>query len=424
MKILLSAHACEPNCGSEEGVGWNTAWETAKHHETWVLTRPRYKAAIEAELLHQAMPNLHFVYFEAFPFTHIDPWRLGHLTGQLHYYLWQLKAYFVVRRLSQEITFNVVRHVTYVKYWSPSFVSLLPTPFIWGPVGGGESAPKAFWKDFSLRGKIYEFLRETGQRICELDPFTRLTASRSVLVLTTTQDTAHRVIKMGATEVQVLSEAGLTKSEIEKLSQLTLPCSSPIRFISMGRLLHWKGYHLAIRAFHQVQLPDAEYWILGDGAEREQLQQLINELGIDEQVKLLGRLPRDKSLSLLGECQILLHPSLHDSGGWTCLEAMAAGRPVICLDLGGPSVQITSETGIKVPAHDPEQAVRGLADAMVQLTSDPARRIQMGSAGRQRVNENFSWEVKGQFFAQMYQQVLSFETQVAKQLLITTTKSK
>ena len=173
-----------------------------------------------------------------------------------------------------------------------------------------------------------------------------------------------------------------------------------------------------------MQLPDAEYWILGDGAEREQLQQLINELGIDEQVKLLGRLPRDKSLSLLGECQILLHPSLHDSGGWTCLEAMAAGRPVICLDLGGPSVQITSETGIKVPAHDPEQAVRGLADAMVQLTSDPARRIQMGSAGRQRVNENFSWEVKGQFFAQMYQQVLSFETQVAKQLLITTTKSQ
>src|SRR2546430_4418443 len=42
------------------------------------------------------------------------------------------------------------------------------------------------------------------------------------------------------------------------------------------------------------------------------------------------------------------HPSLHDSGGWVCLEAMAAGRPVICLDLGGPGYQVTEESGIKI----------------------------------------------------------------------------
>ena len=50
---------------------------------------------------------------------------------------------------------------------------------------------------------------------------------------------------------------------------------------------------------------------------------------------------------------MLIHPSLHDSGGWVCLEAMAAGRPVICLDLGGPGLQVTEKTGIKVKASTP-----------------------------------------------------------------------
>ena len=58
------------------------------------------------------------------------------------------------------------------------------------------------------------------------------------------------------------------------------------------------------------------------------------------------------------------------SGGWTCLEAMAAGRPVVCLDLGGPATQVTEETGIKVPAPVPNQAVSGLAEAMTRLARD------------------------------------------------------
>ena len=64
---------------------------------------------------------------------------------------------------------------------------------------------------------------------------------------------------------------------------------------------------------------------------------------------------------------MLVHPSLHDSGGWVCLEAMAAGKPVICLDLGGPGEQVTRETGFKIPALDPDQAVKDMARAMAVL---------------------------------------------------------
>ena len=128
----------------------------------------------------------------------------------------------------------------------------------------------------------------------------------------------------------------------------------------MGRLLHWKGFHLGLRAFAQADLSEAEYWVCGDGAEWDRLHQLVKELKIESQVKFWGKLPRDQVLEKLGQCHVLVHPSLHDSGGWVCLEAMAAGRPVICLDLGGPAVQVTQETGFKIPATTPEESIQGL----------------------------------------------------------------
>ncbi|MEQ8962427.1 MAG: glycosyltransferase, partial [Coleofasciculus sp. C2-GNP5-27] len=259
-----------------------------------------------------------------------------------------------------------------------------------------------FWADFSLRGKVYETLRDLAQRLGERDPFTRITARRSVLALATTGETAQRLSKLGANKVQVLSQIGLSKPELARLEQCPMSESSPVRFISMGRLLHWKGYHLAVRAFAKANLSDAEYWLLGDGAERERLQALAEELGVASQVRFWGNLPREQSLERLGKCHILVHPSLHDSGGLTCLEGMAAGRPVICLDLGGPATQVTAQTGIKVPALNPEQAVQGLAEAMIRLANDPALRVRLGQAGQKRVKEIYDWEVKGEIWDQIY----------------------
>ena len=405
MKILLSAFACEPNLGSEEGVGWNTVLQSAKYQETWVLTRTFYRTAIEAELAANPNPNLHFAYIEPLGWSENFKGRQGGL--QLHYYLWQILAYFEARSLHRQIKFDIARHVTYVKYWSPSFISLLPIPFIWGPVGGGEAAPKPFWADFSFKAKLYETARNWGQRLGESDPFTRMTAYRSVLAFATTEDTAKRVLAMGKKNVQILSEAGLSKVEIAKLGKYEMPDSSLIRFISMGRLLHWKGYHLAVRAFAAANLPNAEYWLLGDGPERDRLQSLIEELGMSSQVKLWGKLSREESLGKLEESHLLIHPSLHDSGGWTCLEGMAAGRPVICLDLGGPGTQVTSETGIKVPAVDPDSAVQGLAEAIARLAGDAELRSRMGASGQKRVREVYDWDVKGQFFAQLCEDILA-----------------
>lgn len=407
MKVLLSAYACEPGRGTELGVGWNTAREVARYHEVWVLTRPDDgREAIEAELARHPVPNLHFIYFTLPILGSI--WKLGQGAFQIHYYLWQIQAYFVALKLHREIGFDLAHHVTFVKYSTPSFLSLLPIPFIFGPVGGGESTPKAFEQNFSGRGKIYESLRSLSRWVGERDPFTRMTVRRSILNWATTTETAERMIQMGASNVEVLSQVGLLSEEVTYLEKFPLPDTAPLRFISIGRFLHWKGFHLGLQAFAQANLPkETEYWLIGKGPEQERLQQIASELGIAPQVKFLPEMPRDELLQKLGTCLALVHPSLHESGGFVCLEAMASGRPVICLDLGGPAVQVTEETGFKIPALKPEQAVKGLAQAMRSLANDPDLRSQMGLAGRRRVNQLFNWATKGKFLVNVYEKVLA-----------------
>ena len=381
------------------------AREMAKHHKVWVITRPdESKTEIEAELARNPVPNMHFVYF-TLPFWQ-DSMRLGQSGAmQIHYYLWQIQAYFVARRLHEEIGFDLAHHVTFVKYSSPCFLSLLPIPLVWGPVGGAESAPAPFWKDFSLKAKVYEWARIIVRSIGEKDPFVHATARRSAVVRATTEDTAKELYKMGADQVDILPESGLPDSEIAQLAQYEIAQPAAVKFISMGRLLHWKGFHLGVRAFAEANIPGSEYWICGDGPERKKLEALAAELGVADSVTFFGLLPREQSLAKLAECQVLVHPSLHDSGGWVCLEAMAAGRPVICLDLGGPAVQVTEQTGIKVLAKNPEQAVGDLAMAMRQLAEDEETRSQMARAGRALIKAEHSWTVKGEALSEIYSQV-------------------
>ena len=409
LKILLSAYACEPGRGSEPGVGWNMAVEIAKNHRVWVFTSNTHRDEIEAELSIRPIANLNFVYFD--PFGWVYDWSKEGTPWQwnihLHYYLWQIQAYFVARSLHQKFGFDLAHHVTYVKYSSPSFLSLLPLPFFWGPVGGGESMPNAFLQQLAPKHKIYELLRKQVRRLGEIDPFVRLTASRSKVAWATTQDTAQCLMHIGAKNIQLLSQVGLNQSEIAKLTEYSVVRQPPVRFISIGRLLYWKGFHLGLQAFAKADLsPDAEYWVIGEGSELAYLQQLAIELNIAPQVKFWHKLSRGETLQKLSECLALVHPSLHDSGGLVCVEAMAAGCPVICLDLGGPGIQVTPETGFKITAQTPEQSVKDLARAMSRISHNTELRNEMGASGQKRVKEAFSWKNKAETIEQMYRELI------------------
>ena len=87
---------------------------------------------------------------------------------------------------------------------------------------------------------------------------------------------------------------------------------------------------------------------------------------------------------------MLVHPALHDNFPGVCLEAMAAGRPVICLDLGGPAIQITPETGFIVPATTPAESVEEIAQCLSLLDRDRALLAEMSAKCRVRARSEFT----------------------------------
>lgn len=402
MRILVSAYACEPEKGSEPGVGWNWVCHIACSHEVWVLTRANNRSVIETALEREPLPSLHFIYFDLPRWMCF--WKKGRRGVHLYYYLWQVGAWFLAKNLHRQINFNVVHHVTLVNYWMPSFLALLPVPFIWGPVGGGESAPRKFFRSFTFRGKVYEILRDLARSFIKFDPFVRLTARRAVFAMAATGQTEQRLRALGCPMVSIVSQVALPDDIMRRLQTFPARHGHLFRLVSMGDLLHWKGFEFGIRAFalFQLRFPLSEYWLIGDGPERKRLQRLAQKLGVGEKVRFLGKLPRSQAMENLAQCDVLLHPSLHDSGAYVCAEAMAAGRPVICLDLGGPAVQVSDETGIKIAALSPQQVVGALAKAMDQLARDPLLREQLGTAARERVVQYFSWAQKKEPINRMY----------------------
>jgi glycosyltransferase involved in cell wall biosynthesis len=80
---------------------------------------------------------------------------------------------------------------------------------------------------------------------------------------------------------------------------------------------------------------------------------------------------------------------------------------VICLDLGGPALQVTDNVGVRVPAQQRHQAIQGIADAMAALAQDPERRKAMGEAGRARVaSPEYSWDSKVAIYEGIYREVI------------------
>jgi glycosyltransferase involved in cell wall biosynthesis len=401
LRVLLSAYACEPGKGSEPGVGWNWVQQVARSHDVWVLTRSSNRQAIEAAMAREPLPRARWIYVDLPSWSRW--WKKGTRGLHLYYYLWQVAAYIPARRAHARIRFDVAHHVTFVNYWMPSLIALLPIPFVWGPVGGGESAPRSFRHDFSRLGQFHELARDFVRRLAQADPLVRLTASRAAIGFATTAHTQRQMRSLGCQNTAVYSEAGIPSHELAK-QRPSVTAKERFTVISMGRLIHWKGFHIGLRAFARFcrSYPDADYWVLGDGDERAGLEQLALELGVSDNVQFFGNVPRDSALEMLAAASVLLHPSLHDSGGWVCLEAMAAGRPVVCLDLGGPSLQVTDETGIKVPATTPHQAEIDLAHALLSIARNGQVRQTLGAAGRHRIEQCFAWDRKGAFISAVY----------------------
>lgn len=157
----------------------------------------------------------------------------------------------------------------------------------------------------------------------------------------------------------------------------------------LAALVHRKGVDVLLEALAHLRVAGLRswLWIAGDGEERDRLTAQCDRLELSDRVRFLGR--RDDTADLLGACDVFVLPSRYEGLGVAALEAMAAGRPVVCSAVGGLAFSvIDGRTGVLVPPDDPA----ALAAALVPLVRDRGLRLRLGEAGPERIDEGFREE--------------------------------
>ena len=159
-----------------------------------------------------------------------------------------------------------------------------------------------------------------------------------------------------------------------------LEFSSPT-LLCLGRLAKQKGFDIAIQAFSQVskKFPHLRLHIAGDSPERANLENLAKTLGVKEQVTFMGYIGLDEIPAIMNQATLSLMPSRFESFGLVALHTAQMERPLIATKIDGlPEIVIDKETGLLIPAEDPE----ALAQAIDLLLSQPELAISMGKNHR------------------------------------------
>ena len=413
MKLLISAYACAPNRGSEHSCGWNwTSEVTRLGHEATVLASPAHRTAILAAT--QQDPALQRIRW-LFPEVASWPLQQGKEPGWERTYnlLWQREALRVAQALHREQPFDLVHHLTWAGVRAPTFLGTLGVPLIIGPVGGGETSPSKLRDRFPLRGRVLEGVRDLSNATLELNPIVRQGLRSAGVIFARTADTKNLLSPPLRAKTYVQMELGVTQAQIGAPRPLR---DAPRKLLYAGRLLYWKGVHIAVEAMSRLvaHIPNAHLTIVGNGPEEPRLKSEIAERNLQANITLASWMPQEQFLRLYDTHDVFVFPSLHDSAGWVVLELICRGLPVVCLNLGGPKEIVTPESGIIVDTTglDTSGVASNLAEELRALLADPERLAALSAGAIARAGDFLLCNQVERLYAQAAEHLGAVATQV------------
>ena len=127
-----------------------------------------------------------------------------------------------------------------------------------------------------------------------------------------------------------------------------------VRYVSTGSLIYRNGFDLLISAFDRLKLPSDkwELTIIGEGKERANLECQINQVGLSNNIHLVGRMGKNEIAKILSSSDVFIFPSRSENFSVAVLEALCLGMPVIASICGGIKECVNSSNGLLFPVED------------------------------------------------------------------------
>ena len=167
--------------------------------------------------------------------------------------------------------------------------------------------------------------------------------------------------------------------------------------------LSWSAQHTRGKALPILlsALPETDVLdVLGEGRETARWKRLAARLGVADRIVWHGWLAKDKAQEVASNADVFVITSLRDLTSTVLLEALSAGKPVVCLDHCGFSDVVDETCGIKISVGKPKDVVRGFADALKRL-HDEVLRKRLSEGARRRAAE-YAWEKKQSVIERLY----------------------
>lgn len=220
-----------------------------------------------------------------------------------------------------------------------------------------------------------------------------------------------------ASRVAEIANDGEMRIEVVPFG-VDLECFRPVKFhearpgITFGVVKSFKplyGIDVIIRAFAAAQTDlealgcgPAKLVLVGDGPQRLELENLVVELGIQDQVLFAGAVPNADIPALLSSFDIFVQASYTESFGVAIIEAAACGIPVIATNAPGfVEVLGGGKFGLLVSRGNVEE----MASAMIALGSDSRARTRLAASGRTHVEEQYDFKENVRSMISIYRQL-------------------
>lgn len=404
--ILASCYAVNPYKGSEDAMGWNFVMQIARFNKVIAVTRENNREAIEQYMDKNPASeysNITFLYFDL-PY-YMRFWKKGSRGAMLYFYLWQKGIVDFVKK--QKLSFDIAHNVNFHNDWTPSFLWKLNKPLVWGPVGHHPLIPKMFLRPYSISYSIKDSLTWLIKKM-----FWNYSSA-----LKETKENAAYIWCMNTDVPVKLNLKSNSYSVFPSVASEdyynTVGSVEPQGFhiISAGRFVPLKGFDLTIRSFIKFlervpfdERKNCKLILVGSGPEKGFYGQLINNSIAKDNIEIIEWIERKELMKFYAKSSVFMFPS-HEGAGMVVAEALSFGLPVVCLDNIGPGQYITSECGFIIPQTNYDETVSGLNDALYKLFNDSSLLVKMSRKARERYNERFTWNSRGEHLNEIYNSI-------------------
>lgn len=304
------------------------------------------------------------------------------------------RAWRQVRRRIFAGEFDVVLRVVPITAVLPSpfafFLRKGPIPFVIGPINGGLPWPSGFGQ-LEKQKEWVSGLRNLYRYL----PFARSTYRHATAIIAASSQTYAEFLPY-RDKLFFVPENGIGRSTCSKDSRRP-ELGGKLELIFVGGLVPRKACDLALRAAAPLLRNDlAHFSVVGDGPERNHLENLTRSLGIEKAVTFYGWISHSEVLSRMRSADVFVFPSVRDFGGGVVFEALAAGAVPVVVDFGGPGDIIYPEVGCKVPLTNENDVVAEIEKTLANLANDRDLLSRLRQQGMAYARERLTWDAKAE----------------------------